>query len=88
MASDAEILQFSANNERVVVTLDADFHAILAQSSADKPSVIRLRVEGCKAPELVHFLLDAAERFGTELESGCAITVLNEKFRLRKLPIR
>lgn len=88
VASDVEILQFSAKNERVVVTLDADFHALLARSSAGKPSVIRIRVEGCKAPRLVDLLIIAAEKFASDLKDGCAITILNGKFRLRRLPIR
>lgn len=42
-AADEEILAFSLRRNAVVVTLDADFHAILAISGAQGPSVIRMR---------------------------------------------
>jgi len=43
-AADEEILAFSLGRNAVVVTLDADFHAILAVSGARGPSVIRMRL--------------------------------------------
>lgn len=48
-ASDAKILEFGLLEHLVVVTLDADFHALLALSGASKPSVIRIRIEGLRA---------------------------------------
>ena len=86
-AADAEILRLATVQDRVVVTLDADFHAMLAASTSSKPSVIRIRKEGCKAPEVARLILAAAERFKTELESGCVMTVLGSKIRLRNLPL-
>ena len=44
-ADDTDILQRARDDERVVVTLDADFHALLALSAATSPSVIRIRIE-------------------------------------------
>ncbi len=44
-ASDAKILEVGLEEGRVVVTLDADFHAVLVLSGATGPSVIRIRVE-------------------------------------------
>jgi len=41
-AADEEILAFSLGRNAAVLTLDADFHAILAVSGAQGPSVIRL----------------------------------------------
>ena len=43
-ATDQEILAFGLRKDATIVTLDADFHAILAVSGASEPSVIRLRV--------------------------------------------
>jgi len=45
-AADEEILAFSLEENAIVVTLDADFHMILAISGASGHSVIRLRLQG------------------------------------------
>ncbi len=45
-AHDATILQRGQDEGRTVVTLDTDFHVILAISRATSPSIIRLRIEG------------------------------------------
>ncbi len=37
-ADDEAIIQVARQHERVIITLDADFHALLALSRADKPS--------------------------------------------------
>jgi len=51
-ASDSEILEVSRQRGAVVVTLDADFHALLAHAGATSPSVIRLRVQGYSGQQL------------------------------------
>jgi len=42
-ASDEAILRLGQREGRIVVTLDADFHMLLAVSGASRPSVIRIR---------------------------------------------
>ena len=48
-AADEEIIALSVEQNATVVTLDADFHAILAVSAATAPSVIRMRMQGMDA---------------------------------------
>ena len=45
-ASDTDILEYARDAGRIIVTLDADFHAILVVSGMSNPSVIRIRIEG------------------------------------------
>jgi predicted nuclease of predicted toxin-antitoxin system len=45
-ADDIAILQRARAEQRVCITLDADFHAMLATSGEPGPSVIRVRKEG------------------------------------------
>jgi predicted nuclease of predicted toxin-antitoxin system len=44
-AEDTQILEIARKQGRVVVTLDADFHTLMAISGASSPSVIRMRME-------------------------------------------
>jgi predicted nuclease of predicted toxin-antitoxin system len=43
-ADDAVIIERGRDEDRIVVTLDADFHALMALSGASSPSVIRIRI--------------------------------------------
>ncbi len=40
-ATDREILAWARENQRILLTHDLDFNAVLASSSADSPSVIQ-----------------------------------------------
>jgi predicted nuclease of predicted toxin-antitoxin system len=51
-APDALILDEAQRRQAAVITLDADFHALLAASRAAGPSVIRIRIEGLKGEQL------------------------------------
>ncbi len=86
-ASDAEIMARAADLERTIATLDADFHDLLAHSGASRPSVLRIREEGLKAPELSHLILTIAARFHVELAAGCVMTYRSGNIRFRKLPL-
>jgi predicted nuclease of predicted toxin-antitoxin system len=50
-APDSVILEHARTKALVVITLDSDFHSLLAVSGASAPSVVRLRVQGSNATE-------------------------------------
>lgn len=86
-AADHEILAWALKNNSVLVTLDADFHAILAVSGASEPSVIRLRIQGLGAPEIVELVQNVLTRFEADLNRGALITVKMHKTTCHRLPI-
>lgn len=86
-AADEEIVALSLARNAVVVTLDADFHAILAVSGAKGPSVIRMRLQGLGAPEVVEVVRKVLASFEVELERGALITVKALKTTCHRLPI-
>jgi predicted nuclease of predicted toxin-antitoxin system len=86
-AEDAEILQRGREDLRVVVTLDADFHALLAHSGAATPSVIRIRIEGLQAPDLTRLIQALVGQCDEDLEQGAVVTVQPGRIRIRRLPL-
>jgi predicted nuclease of predicted toxin-antitoxin system len=86
-AIDEDILRRGVADQRIIVTLDADFHAHLALSGASSPSVIRFRIEGLKADEFVVVLKQVIERCRSDLESGAVVSVQANRIRVRRLPI-
>lgn len=86
-AGDEEILQLAREDGRVVVTLDADFHALLALSGATSPSVIRVRIEGLRSEALARILRDAVSICREELRQGALVTVQQKRIRVRLLPL-
>jgi predicted nuclease of predicted toxin-antitoxin system len=86
-ASDEAILQFALANHRVICTLDADFHTLLAVSGASGPSVVRIRREGMRGAEVASLLFRVWSEVAASIEQGAAVTVTEKAIRLRRLPI-
>src|SRR5581483_9438180 len=74
-AEDAQIIQRAAVEDRIIITMDADFHALLAQSQAVKPSVIRIRIEGLRADGFVEILRKVLAQCDEDLKAGSLISV-------------
>jgi predicted nuclease of predicted toxin-antitoxin system len=85
-AEDAEIIQKAREEGRVVVTLDADFHTLLALEEAIAPSAIRIRIERLRAQALTELLLRVISECEEELQQGAALTVEPSRIRIRRLP--
>lgn len=86
-ADDPGILEYAREAGLVVVTLDADFHALLALSGAGEPSVIRIRVEGLRGETLARLLARILPRCRKQVEDGALVTVTRNRVGLRKLPL-
>ncbi len=89
-AEDDEILEYARCDQRCVVTLDADFHTLLAMSRDTEPSVIRIRIEGLKADAVATRI----ERIGPavpeaiEADGNVAVSVSKTRVRYRHLPLK
>ncbi|MBF2057401.1 MAG: DUF5615 family PIN-like protein [Cyanobacterium sp. T60_A2020_053] len=86
-AEDEEILLKAKQERRVIVTLDADFHSLLALSGAKFPSVIRICIERLKAQAFTNLLLSVLPKCEESLLKGAVVTIDHHRIRLRFLPL-
>lgn len=85
--TDIAIIEYARQKQRGIVTLDADFHALLAVSGAANPSVLRIRKEGLRGPEMAKLVRKALKLVSTEWNCGFLVTVTDTSIRLHRLPI-
>lgn len=86
-AEDSAILEVARQEQRIVITLDADFHALLAVSGNDTPSVLRIREEGLNSTAVANLIQRVFTLAHSDLEQGALVTVSNGKLRIKRLPI-
>ena len=87
-APDPEILQTAANEERILLTADADFGASLALSSLASPSVLLLRsADHLRPVEQAELLAANLPRIAEDLKKGAIVSLTRDRLRVRELPI-
>jgi len=87
-ASHKEIFLRTVREDRILVSADTDFGAILAELGVDKPSVIILR-QAPKHPDAQAALLLAnLPDLEEHLSEGCVATFIGTRVRIRHLPIK
>jgi len=86
-AEDSRILERARQEARTCVTLDADFHALLATSEAKSPSVVRIRREGLNGKAICDLLLKIWPRIDSAVNEGALVTITEGSVRVRALPI-
>jgi predicted nuclease of predicted toxin-antitoxin system len=85
---DTAIMQRAVQEARVLVSADTDFGAILADTSAARPSVILLRRGVPRDPVKQARLLAAnLAHLEEELQQGAVATFSEGRLRVRRLPI-
>ena len=86
-AEDSDILRKAQEENRIVATVDADFHMLLAIGSALMPSVIRIRIQRIRARAIADLLMMVLSQCEEDLEQGAAVTVEPTRIRIRRLPL-
>lgn len=87
-ASDDAILARALAEDRVVVSADTDFAAILANQQASRPSFVLFRDPNLLvASDYAAMLVSALTVLEPELTSGCVAVFRNGRLRVRKLPL-
>jgi predicted nuclease of predicted toxin-antitoxin system len=84
---DLAILEEARASGRLVVTLDADFHALLAVNGWSSPSVIRIRRQGLSASDVRDLVIRLVNDHEAALLSGVALSVRAHLVGIRKLPL-
>ena len=79
--SDASIIELARDERRWICTLDADFHSLLAVAGCRWPSVVRVRQEGLKDPELAAVLLNNWPKAGVGGAVGSGESGVRRKVR-------
>lgn len=86
-ATDRQLLEYANENDRIIVTLDADLHAMIAVDNAAAPSVIRIRIEGLKASDLSSLLVKHWRLMEPHLKIGAMVTIDKQAVRIRSIPL-
>jgi predicted nuclease of predicted toxin-antitoxin system len=87
MATDLAIIARASDEGRVIVTLDADFHTVLALAGAARPSVIRIRLQRLKAADHADVITRVIAACEADLLAGAAVSVAAARIRVRRLPL-
>ena len=87
-APDHEIMAYAEENGYVVFTNDLDFGVILAETQAERPSVVQVRV-GILRPNVIgKQVAETLRQLGDELERGALVSIDPKKTRARVLPLK
>ncbi|MEB3335988.1 MAG: DUF5615 family PIN-like protein [Leptolyngbyaceae bacterium] len=84
---DKEILLKARQEDRIILTMDLDFGTLLAMNQEPFPSVILFRLKDERSRMVNQRLAVLLSQCVEVLETGALISVSDEAFRVRSLPI-
>ena len=86
-APDHDIMRRALAEQRVVLTNDLDFGAMLAATRARGPSVVQVRTQDVQPGSMAPPLIPVLHQFQNELEAGALLIVDEASSRARLLPL-
>lgn len=86
-ATDAEIIQLAKEQERIIISTDLDFSAILAHSKSVIPGVIIFRIEYATVEKINSYLRDLLGTVSANQLENSIVSVDDVRARIRKLPL-
>jgi predicted nuclease of predicted toxin-antitoxin system len=86
-ATDDEIFERAAREQRILLSEDTDFANILALRNQTHPSVILLRRGPRKPSDQLALILANLPTLEDALREGCVAVIESDRIRVRRLPI-
>lgn len=88
-AEDSVIFDRAAQEDRVVISADTDFGALLALRQESQPSLILLRGAVSRRPALqTQMIVANLPQVEQDLNNGAIVVIEPERIRVRSLPIQ
>ena len=85
---DRELLLLAAEEDRIVVSGDTDFGALLAMRRATSPSVILFRARHLpRAEHQAAVILQHLDEVADDLAQGAVLVITDDRIRVRHLPL-
>ncbi|MGQ0467199.1 MAG: DUF5615 family PIN-like protein [Sporichthyaceae bacterium] len=84
---DVDVMAVAVADGRILVSADTDFGELLARTNAELPSLILHRGAEVAPAALAALLLSNLDQVREDLEHGAVVVILDDRIRVRRLPI-
>lgn len=84
---DSLVMAKALTENRILLTMDLGFGALLAMSQQQFPSIIIFRLNNETSKMVNHRMSEVLELFKNDLETGVIISVGDDVIRVRQLPL-